>query len=69
MNFGKYSSNDETITHNGTMLSKLNLKHEDIKCKVSFDLIIELASGTKFTGNIALDLPTRKYSKFRHFGI
>jgi len=32
-------------------------------------MTIELASGTKFTGNIALDLPTRKYSKFRHFGI
>lgn len=57
MNFGKYSSNDETITHNGTMLSKLNLEHEDIKCEVSFDLVIELTSGTKFTGNIKLELP------------
>ncbi len=37
---------------------KFGLTNEDIECKVSFDITIELASGTKFTGNIALDLPT-----------
>lgn len=54
---GTYSSNDEIITHNGTILSKIGLKHEDIKCKVSFDLNIELVSGIKFTGNMSVDLP------------
>lgn len=54
---GKYSSNDETISHDGTMLAKVDTTYEDIKCKVSFDITIELASGTKFTGNMKLDLP------------
>lgn len=54
---GKYSSNDETISHDGTMLSKLGITYEEIKCKISFDITIELASGTKFTGNMKLDLP------------
>lgn len=55
---GKYSSNDETVTHNGTILAKAGLKYEDIKCKVNFDIIIELASGIKFAGNITIDLPS-----------
>lgn len=55
---GKYSSNEEVITHDGTILSKLNLENKDIKCKVSFDLSIELVSGTKFTGRIKIDLPS-----------
>lgn len=54
---GKYSSNDETISHDGTMLSKLGTTYEEIKCKVSFDITIELVSGTKFTGNMKIDLP------------
>lgn len=57
-NLKKYSSNEETITHNGTILAKAGLNYEDITCKIYFDMIIELVSGTKFTGNIALDLPT-----------
>lgn len=55
---GKYSSNDETISHDGTMLAKIDTTYEDIKCKISFDITIELASGTKFTGNMELELPT-----------
>lgn len=55
---GKYSSNDETIRHDGTILSKIGLVDEDVKCKISFDITIELASGTKFTGNIKLDVPS-----------
>lgn len=58
MKYGKYSSDEETVKHDGTILSKINLKEEDIACKVSFDLNIELASGTKFTGKITLDLPS-----------
>lgn len=55
---GKYSSNEEAITHNGTILAKAGLNYEDIKCKVNFDILIELASGIKFTGNIAINLPS-----------
>lgn len=44
------------------MLSKAGLEYENIKCKASFDMNIELASGTIFTGNITLDLPVRKHT-------
>lgn len=55
--YGKYSSEDEEISHNGTMLTKIGLNYEQIKFNVSFDLCIELVSRTKFTGTITLDLP------------
>lgn len=57
-NLDTYKSNDdETITHDGTLLAKANIKNEDIKCKVSFDIIIELKSEKKFKGTITLELP------------
>ena len=56
-------ADDETVRHDGTILEKAGIKYEDITCKVSFDITIELASETKFTGNISLDLPVRKYNK------
>lgn len=40
------------------MLSKIGINYEDITCRVSFDVTIELASNTKFTGNISLNLPS-----------
>ena len=46
------------VTHDGTLFSKINLTNDDIKFKVSFDITIEIVSGTKFTGNISLELPT-----------
>ncbi len=54
---GKYSSNEETISHDGTILAKAGIEYENIKYKVSFDINIELASGIKFVGNIKLDMP------------
>lgn len=57
MLYGKLSSNEEIISHDGTILAKAGLKDEDITCVVSFDMIIELASGTKFTGNIQVEVP------------
>ncbi len=58
MEYGRASLEGETISHDGTILKKAGINYEDIKCKVSFDLNIELASGTTFTGNITLDLPS-----------
>ncbi len=55
--YGEYSSDDEQIQHDGTILSKAGLTNEDIKCKVSFDITIELVSETKFTGTVTLELP------------
>lgn len=55
---GKYSSNEETVNHDGTILGKAGIEYEKIKYKISFDVNIELASGIKFTGNIKLDMPS-----------
>lgn len=54
---GSYSSEDEEIKHDGTILSKAGIDYEEIKCNVSFDITIELVEGTKFTGTVTLDLP------------
>ncbi len=53
-----YQSDDgEEITHDGTLLAKANVSSDEIKCKISFDLIIELKSEKKFKGKITLELP------------
>ncbi len=57
MNYGIYSDNTEEIKHDGTILSKIDVKNEEIKTKVTFDLTIELVSGTSYTGTISLELP------------
>ncbi len=54
----KYVSNDEEIKHDGTLLNKVNANNEDIKLKISFDLIINLESEVAFSGKIELELPT-----------
>ena len=42
MIYGEYFSNEESVTHDGTLLSKMNIGYEDIKCKISFDMTIEI---------------------------
>ena len=66
MKYGSLSSNDESIKHDGTMLAKADIKYEDIKYDLSFDVNIELASGTNFKGRISLTLPSRKYYRSRN---
>ena len=56
--YGIYSSDDDEITHDGTILEKISLTYEDIKFNVSFDVSIELVSGTTYTGTVTIDLPT-----------
>lgn len=54
---GKYVSGEDTeVTFDGRMLSKLNLKNEDLKSKVSFNLIIELDDEKKYSGKVELDI-------------
>lgn len=52
-----YSENDN-ISADGRLLSRLQLTSEDIKNKVSFDMIIELSGGNTFRTTILLELPT-----------
>lgn len=54
---GKYVSGDEEeILYNGTLLSKLGITDADVKSKVSFDLMIELDNGKKYSGKITLNI-------------
>lgn len=56
-NLGEYSSDEEKeIIHNGTLLSKLQLKQENINFTVSFDFIIEVKN-YQYRANIELEMP------------
>lgn len=54
---GTYQSNDdEQIEQGAAILEKMNLKDEDLKFKVSFDIIIDIGKKA-YKGTIVLDLP------------
>lgn len=57
VDLGEYSSGDDTeIAYNGKLLNKLGITDEDVKFKVSFDIIIELDDGKKYSGRVTLDV-------------
>lgn len=57
-NIGAFAYNEvDTITYDGTLLSNLGLTNEDIKTKVTFDIIIETTSNKKYKSTVSFDLP------------
>ena len=56
-NLGTYSSNEEEINYDGRILNLENIKNEDIKFTIKFDLLIELVDRKKYKTNIQLELP------------
>lgn len=55
---GEYISNEDTqIKHDGTLLQKIGITNENIKCKVSFDISIILQSEKTYKANIKLEIP------------
>lgn len=52
-----YLENDNVIA-DGSLLNRLQLNNEDIKTKISFDMIMELSGGNVFKTTINLELPT-----------
>lgn len=57
VDLGKYQSNEDTeIEQGASILQKMNLTDEDLKFKVSFDLIIDVGKRA-YKGTIVLDLP------------
>ena len=57
VDLGRYKSNeDEQIEQGAYILEKMNLKNEDLKFKISFDLIIDVGNKA-YKGTVILDLP------------
>lgn len=57
LGLGNYKSNDdEVIEQSGAILEKMNISEEDLKFRVSFDLIIEVQDKS-YKANLVLDLP------------
>ena len=52
-----YTSNDEELKHDGTLINKIGVNNSDIKFKISFDVIINLESDLSFVGKVNLELP------------
>lgn len=53
----RYTSNENELKHDGTLLKKVDIDSNDIKTKISFDLVINLESDISFTGKVTLELP------------
>lgn len=54
---GTYSSNkDDEITHDGTLLEKIDITNEDINFEVSFDIVITV-DNCSYRGNMHIQLP------------
>ena len=57
MGLGNYKSNDDELIEQGAaILQKMNIANEDLKFKISFDLIIEV-DDIAYKTNMVLDLP------------
>ena len=56
-NLGEYISDDDEIKHDGTILSKIDIKNEEIKFKYAFDITIKLKSEKEYKAVIELELP------------
>lgn len=57
-NLGTYISNDnQEINYDGRLLSNIDVKYEEIKFDVSFDIIIKTSKNISYKGTINLSLP------------
>ena len=59
----RYISNDKELTHDGKLLNIINVSTEQIKTKISFDILITLSSDVSYRANIILDLPVGNIAK------
>lgn len=55
---GSYVSNEETeVKYDGTLLDKMQITNEQLKAKISFDLIITTKSEKKYKGSMTIEIP------------
>lgn len=57
---GKYTSEEDEIRHDGTLLGKAGIIDEELNSKVSFDVSIVLKSEKTYKAKIELQLPVGK---------
>lgn len=55
-NVSEYLSQDEEINHS-ELLKKSNVTEEDLKAKLTFDMIIRLEAGKEYKATVSLDVP------------
>lgn len=53
----KYTSNEKELEHNGKLLEKVGILHEEIKSTIEFDLVINLESEISYKAKIELEIP------------
>jgi len=59
-----YVSNEETeIQYNGSLIEKAGITQEDIKFKVSMDIIIEVSKKEKYKGTFNIELPINEFGE------
>lgn len=57
-NIAQYISDEDTeIKYDGSLLQKVNISKEQLKYKLSFEIIIETVSEKKYKASISLDIP------------
>lgn len=57
-NLGNYVSNEDTeVRYDGTLLDKMKITNEQLKTKISFDIIISTKSEKQYKGTIPLEIP------------
>ena len=56
-NMGAYVGNEDKMVYDGTLLSRIGVTNEDIKCEVKFNLIIETESNKRYQAEIKINIP------------
>ena len=56
-NIGTYKSNKDKEVIYSELLKKLEIKNEELKATINFDITIELDSGKSFKGTFNIDIP------------
>lgn len=51
------SDSEEVVFYDGRLLENLGIKEEEIKTKLSFDIVIETSEHVKFKGTINIEMP------------
>lgn len=57
MDIVTYSTNDDEVKHDGTLLAKAGITAEQINYSIKFDIIIETNRGIKYKGTVNMELP------------